>query len=203
MSDNFDDNIFISKSIIDSKNSIFSPESNIIKDKTSSFNNNSVTKLLKELLQELYIILLTLDSEIIEIRQLNEFVDNFLFEYDLDPKSILEIMTSNSQNIFCYSSLIGFFYQHGIGCEVDEVKAFEIFSNSVKNNQKEILNQFSFDQKNDAITFCNDDIKKLDKIILQYFYSLFLYKDIILYRNDNYKLHVKNSEKGVIYHSII
>ena len=79
-------------------------------------------------MQELDIILLTLDSEIIEIRQLNEFVDNFLFEYDLDPKSILEIMTSNSQNIFCYSSLIGFFYQYGIGCEVDRAKAFEIYS---------------------------------------------------------------------------
>jgi hypothetical protein len=35
----------------------------------------------------------------------------------------------------------------------------QILSNTVKNNQKEILNQFSFDQKNEIIRFCNGDIK--------------------------------------------
>ena len=39
-------------------------------------------------------------------------------------------------------------------------------------------------------------ILKKNKIILQYFYSLFLYKDIILCRKDNYKLHIRNAEKG-------
>ena len=65
-------------------------------------------------------------------------------------KSTLEIMTNNSQNIVHFSSLIGFFYQHGIGCKADEIKAFEIFSNAVKNNQKAVLNQFSFDQINET-----------------------------------------------------
>ncbi len=88
-----------------------------------------------------------------------------------------------------------FFYQHRIGCKADEIKAFEIFSNAVKNNQKAVLNQFSFDQKNETIIFYNDDIKK-NKIILQYFYSLFLYKDDISYRINSYKLHIRNAEKG-------
>jgi len=106
-------------------------------------------------------------------------------------------MTSNSQNISCYSSLIGFFYQHGIGCEIDKIKAFEIFSNAVKNNNHKIKsNLFSFNQKNDDITFYNDDIKKLNEIIIKYFYSLFLYKDVILYRKDNYQLYIKDAEKG-------
>ena len=101
---------------------------------------------------------------------------------------MFEFMTSNSQNIFCYSSLIGFFYQHGIGCEVDEIKALEIFSNSVKNNQKSILkHDFLSNQMNETVTFFNDDIKKLNEIILQYFYSLFLYKDVILYRKESYE----------------
>jgi len=157
-----------------------------------------VQELLKELLQELYIILL--DIELLEevSDELNIVLDNLLLEYDLDPKNVLEIMTSNSQNNFCYSSLIRFFYQRGIGCEVDEIKASEIFSNAVKNNRKEELNQFSLDQQNESIaTFCNDNhIKKLNKVILQYFYSLFLYKEFILCRKYNYKLHIKNAEKG-------
>ncbi len=87
-----------------------------------------VQELLKELLQELYKILL--DIELLEevSDELNIVIDNLLLEYDLDPKNVLEIMTSNSQNNFCYSSLIRFFYQRGIGCEVDEIKASEIFS---------------------------------------------------------------------------
>lgn len=64
-------------------------------------------------------------------------------------------------------------YQHGIGCKVDEIKAHEIFSNAVKNNQKEILAKFSFNQKNGTITFCNSDIKELNDIIAQYFISYF------------------------------
>ncbi|RIA80425.1 hypothetical protein C1645_838719 [Glomus cerebriforme] len=106
-------------------------------------------------------------------------------------------MTSNSQNIFYYSSLIGYFYQYGIGCLINKTKAFEIFSNFIKDNQKVESNQFTLDQKNETNNFCNDDdIRKLNKIVLQYFYSLFLYKDIILYRKENYKLHIKNAKKG-------
>ncbi|GBB86631.1 hypothetical protein RclHR1_01300016 [Rhizophagus clarus] len=106
-------------------------------------------------------------------------------------------MTNNSQYVFYYSSLIGYFYQHGIGCEIDEDKALEIFSNAVNNNRKAKSSNLSFDQKNEIITCCNDDdIKKLNEIILQYFYSLFLYEDIILCRKASYKLHIKTAKRG-------
>ncbi|PKK60208.1 HCP-like protein [Rhizophagus irregularis] len=99
-------------------------------------------------------------------------------------------MTNNLQHIFYYSSLIGIFYQYGIGCEVDEIKASKIFFNTVKNNQKVIVpDQFTFD-----ISFF--DIKELNEIITQYFYSLFLYNDIILNKRNNYKFHIKYAEKG-------
>ncbi|CAG8533330.1 3837_t:CDS:2 [Rhizophagus irregularis] len=185
MTYNFDDNDTEnndSTSIIepiDSQNSIFSLKSNIVKYESPSFKfnittspsliinnilffNNFITKFFKELLKELYTLLLDIefkdDTDI-----LNIFINNFLFDYDLDPKNVLEIMTSNSQNIFYYSSLIGFFYQNGIGCEVDEIKAFEIFSNSVKNNQKALLNHFTFDQKNESIKFEDGDYTTDDK----------------------------------------
>jgi TPR repeat protein len=185
-------------------NNIFISESNIIEHETITFKFNSTKSPLKnfminffeELLQELYVILLNIEiKHDIEIR-LNEIMKNFLFEYDLNPKDVLKIMINNPENIFYYSSLIGFFYQHGIGCEVDEIKAFEIFSNAVKNNQKAVLEQFSFDQKNEIISFFNDEIEELNELILQYFYCLFLYKDIISHRKDNYKLHIRNAEKG-------
>jgi TPR repeat protein len=159
-------------------------------------NSPIFMKYIKELLQELYTFLLNISHKN-EINYLYNRINNFLFEYDLDTKYVFKILTSNSQNIICYSSLIGFFYQYGIGCEVDEIKAFEIYSNTIKNDHKSILNQFSFYQKNETIIFYNDDIKKLNEIITQYFYSLFLYKDVIFYRVDtNYKLHIKNAEKG-------
>jgi len=105
-------------------------------------------------LQELYLILSNTEvKENYDIEEkLKNFIDNFLFEYDLDPKNVFKIMTFSSQNIFCYSSLIGVFYQHGIGCNVDKIKAFGIFSNAVKN--KEIYQLFS--DKNNEAAFCND-----------------------------------------------
>jgi TPR repeat protein len=170
-------------------NNSFSLDSNIVKYNLSCNFYDFTTKLL----QELYVILLNIDiKHDIEI-QLNEFMSNYLFEYDLDPKDLLDIMTSNSHNIFCYSSLIGFFYQHGIGCEIDKTKASEVFFNTIKDNS----NQFSLDQINEGITFYDyDDVKKLNNIISRYFYSLFLYKDVIVHRKNNYKLNIRNAEKG-------
>ncbi len=78
-----------------------------MKYESSSFKFNTTTKssteFFKELLQELYILLLNEEFED-GIDHLNEFVNNYLFESDLDPKNAFEIMTSNSQNISCYSS---------------------------------------------------------------------------------------------------
>ncbi|CAB4391862.1 unnamed protein product [Rhizophagus irregularis] len=150
-----------------------------------------LNELLQELLQELYTLLLNLESED-DINHLCEFINNFLFEYDLNANDVLDFMASYSENISYYSSLIGYFYQHGIGCEIDGNKALEIFSDCVKNNQKSNL-----EQENDSTIFCyNEDIRKLNEVILQYFYIIFLYEDVILYRKKNYKLHIKDAENG-------
>ncbi|CAB4466588.1 unnamed protein product [Rhizophagus irregularis] len=195
---NNNNNIFLSKN-----SNIINYESTFkfnIKSPNIIFINDFMTKLFKELLQELYIILLNAEVEEIcdsKKDKLNEFINNFLFEYDLDPKNVFEIITSNSQNIYYYSSLVGFFYQNGIGCNVDEIKAYEIFSNAVKNNnQRSKSKSKSTDQENDSISFYCNDNNNINEIIVQYFYSLFLYKDIILFRKDNYKLHKRNAENG-------
>ena len=94
MSDNFDEN----------DNETF--DSIIVKSSSSSSSSSSfnLNITFKELLQELYIILL--NTEIKEYNniedKLKEFTNNFLFEYELDPRNVFEIMTSGSQNIFYY-----------------------------------------------------------------------------------------------------
>ena len=100
-------------------------------DPQSIFSPDSI----KVLWYDLYILLSNTDikeldsSEYNDIEdKLKEFINNFLFEYDLDPKIIL---TSISQNTTSYSCLVGFFYKQGIGCEVNRSKAFEIYSNAV------------------------------------------------------------------------
>ncbi|CAG8684704.1 14621_t:CDS:2, partial [Rhizophagus irregularis] len=131
-------------SIIESSNNVKS-ESSSLKFDIIAKNPLIINKIFKELLQELHDIIL-LNIEDYTTDQLNEFIYNFLLEYDLDPKNVFEIMTNNLQPIFYYSSLIGIFYQYGIGCEVDEIKASKIFFNTVKNNQKVIVpDQFTFD----------------------------------------------------------
>jgi len=82
----------------------FHADSNIIKYETSSFKFNITTSpslIINNILFFTIIarIVFYLDLGITryEINKLNVFMNNFLFE---DSKNILEIMTSNYQNIF-------------------------------------------------------------------------------------------------------
>ncbi|CAB5368388.1 unnamed protein product [Rhizophagus irregularis] len=180
-------------------------------------------KIYKELLKELYLILINTEPIVywnnynydIEDKLL-DYINNFLFEYELDPKNLFEILTNDSKNFIHYTSLIGFFYYKGIGCKVDKIKSLEIFdsikkegtitetitlrdvggdddddNDDVDNNND---NNDNNDNNNDDVV--DNDIKKLNKIISKYFYSLFLYKDVLIYRKDNYKVHIRNAEKG-------
>ncbi|RIA81852.1 hypothetical protein C1645_836301 [Glomus cerebriforme] len=183
---------FYSKDIIKYETSVSPFQFNTI---TPDIPSSLIIKFIEELLQELSDYLLNTDVIDYDFN-MNDIINNYSFDYDLDPKSVLKFMTSSSQSIF-YSSLIGYFYQYGIGCKINEVKALEIFSNAIRNNQKAETNQFPFDQENEPIAFCNDNIKNLNEMLTQYFYCLLLYKDIIiLNRENNYKLYIKNAEKG-------
>ncbi|GBB88416.1 hypothetical protein RclHR1_00150012 [Rhizophagus clarus] len=194
MSDNFDDN----NNENNKNTSINKPLNNDKCEplyKLNATKNHLIIKFLKELLQELHVVFLNVENYFATNR-LDKFMFNYLFEYDLDPKNVFEIMTSNSENVSHFSSLIGYFYRRGIGCEVNEIKAFEILSSAAKNNQKVMLDQVTFDQRNESIRFLNDNIKELNEIIVQYFYSFFLYEDLVFNSKNSYKLHIKNAGKG-------
>src|SRR2546423_12160023 len=55
-------------------------------------------------------------------------------------KKTLELMQNNKKNEILFSSIIGFFYQYGIGCDVDKNKALESYLLAV-NNEESLKNQ--------------------------------------------------------------
>src|SRR2546423_533556 len=58
---------------------------------------------------------------------------------DKNAKTILELMQCYK---VLFTSIIGFFYQYGIGCDVDENKALEMYL-SVVNNEESLKIQFT------------------------------------------------------------
>src|ERR1051325_11494634 len=59
-----------------------------------------------------------------------------------DTKTILELMKNHKENEFWFSSIIGFFYQYGIGCDVDKNKALELYLLAVS-NEKSLIQKFA------------------------------------------------------------
>src|SRR5215213_9417025 len=69
-------------------------------------------------------------------------------------------MVHHEQNRFWFSSIIGFFYQFGVGCYVDDDKALEFYLLAVNNDEKEFLNHkfiqyLKSAQKGDSEAQCN------------------------------------------------
>src|SRR5438045_9792906 len=64
--------------------------------------------------------------------------ENTLIEWikniDKNVKTILELMQCNKV-WFTFTSIVGFFYQYGIGCNVDENKALEMYLLAVDNEE--------------------------------------------------------------------
>src|SRR3954452_20553816 len=82
--------------------------------------------------------------KIIDVKDLNTF-KNTLNEWVKNvgnTKPILELMKNHKENGFWFSSIIGFFYQYGIGCNVNKDKALELYLLSANNDDDdEFLNQ--------------------------------------------------------------
>ena len=88
-----------------------------------------------------------------------------------------KIVTDNENKIW-FSSIIGFFYQVGINCNVDKSKALEFYLLAVNNDEKEFLNQ-NFTQLHLIGENNNefDVLQSINIIIGKYLLSLFYYKE--------------------------
>ncbi|RIA92257.1 hypothetical protein C1645_820941 [Glomus cerebriforme] len=86
-------------------------------------------------------------------------------------KIIFEFMKNHEENEFLFSSIIGFFYQYGIGgYDFNKNKSLELYLLAI-NNEKSLNQKF---------TNLYYDIFQNNIIIGKYLLSLFYYKDIIL-----------------------
>ncbi len=129
------------------------------------------------------------DDEIFLIEFLNDFHNRISFAKNIDEienktikwinvledfqcinsRTMIGLMENHQKNDLWFSSLIGFFYQHGIGeCEVNQNKALESYLLAVNTESEEYLNHF------------NDDLKKYNIIIGKHLLALYYYKEIIV-----------------------
>ncbi|CAI2162709.1 3605_t:CDS:2 [Funneliformis geosporum] len=109
---------------------------------------------------------------------LNEFIQNHIGVNDqLSSKYLLDMMLNHKHQAY-FTNLLGFFYEHGIGCdEMDQKKAFDFYlRGSVYDECQENI----CSETNLCSTF-NDTFLCLNDILLsigQYFLGLFYYKGI-------------------------
>ncbi|CAB4468876.1 unnamed protein product [Rhizophagus irregularis] len=153
--------------------SYFFPLNDKIIQKSSSNISNNDEIFLKEFLIDFY-------RKILYINDFNNF-ENILIELIniKNTKTILELMKNHKENEFWFSSIIGFFYQYGIDCDIDKDIALEFYLLAIKNDE-------SLDHKFNLLDINNDDnddfimLQNINCIIGKYLLSLFYYKDIIL-----------------------
>src|SRR5688572_24961303 len=95
--------------------------------KTTAVISKNDENFLKEFLVDFY-------RKVIDTDDFNTF-ENTLIEWinniNKNTESIFELMQNHEQTKLWFSSIIGFFYQHGISCNIDKDKASELYSLSI------------------------------------------------------------------------
>src|SRR6266542_2178981 len=94
-------------------------------------DNNELTdpnkEFLKELISDFYYKIINYDSFGKFETFMNKWVKNSIIYNDKNSKEILHYMRNLQKNEFWVTSLIGYFHQNGIGCDVDKNKALESY----------------------------------------------------------------------------
>src|SRR5688572_2122197 len=105
---------------------------------------------------------------------LAEWVKDFLEHNEKSSKIILNLMETHEENENWFSSLIGFFYEHGISDTniIDKNKSLKLYLLSNGTNK--------YEAKKLTSTY-----QLLNIIISRYLLSLYYYKDIILDKRDS------------------
>ncbi|UZO02372.1 uncharacterized protein OCT59_020853 [Rhizophagus irregularis] len=147
--------------------------------------------------------------KIIETNDLNNFENssNKWIKYILESNNknsekVLKIIKNHKESKFWFTSFIGFFYQLGIGCDIDKEKALTLYFLSINN---EIENDSSYNEDFNKLCLIEDfdysfiSLRNKNIIIGKYLLSLFYYKDIILdinYKQNKLAMSLKLAKKG-------
>src|SRR6266540_7115412 len=102
-----------------------------------------------------------------------EWIKSTLEHNDMNAETFLESIQNHQ---ILLSSLIGFFYQHGIGCNVNKDKALEMYLMAIK----------------------QDKVQTINNTIAKYLLSLLYYKDIIIFHKEKiiFEWYLKSAETG-------
>src|ERR1041385_744933 len=143
--------------------------SNILDDKAFHKLTTDISKNDEDFLKEFSI---DFYQKITDMEDFNTF-ENILIEWIKSANKNIELifglMQNHKQTKLWFSSIIGFFYQHGVGCDPDKDKALKLYLLIINNDEKEFL-----------IKEEHDILQNINLIIGKYLLSLFYYKDIIL-----------------------
>src|SRR6266498_2945514 len=86
----------------------------------SNNNNNNISKdddenFLKEFLKDFYCQIINIENYTNFENTLTEWIQDFFNHNEKDPKIILKLMEEHKESENWFSSLIGFFHEHGLG----------------------------------------------------------------------------------------
>ncbi|CAB5363310.1 unnamed protein product [Rhizophagus irregularis] len=175
-------------------------------------------------------------NKIIKTEDFNNF-EKFFVEWmklkfeinEKDPKKIFDLMKdlkfyydnnnnnkNNNNNFIWFTSLMGFFYQFGIGCMMNEKSALDLYFLSVNKKNHNDDDDYDDDDNDNEIPSLtlNDDfnnklclteenrnefnlLKNNNIIIGKYFLSLYYYKDIIIFNTINMMKILKDNEFNI------
>ncbi|PKY18744.1 HCP-like protein [Rhizophagus irregularis] len=175
---------FSNDKIIKSINEFLITETNEINETIEIIDIVIDEKFLKKFSKDFY-------KKIIYINDYNTIktLENNLKEWINNNKNsneILKLMRNHEKNKIWFSSIIGFFYQYGIGCNMDKNKALELYLLNIKIEEEKDYELF-------------DILQNINFIIGKYLLSLFYYKDIILDKilQNNLNKYLEFAIKGV------
>src|SRR5438034_172769 len=148
---------------------------------------DSEEKFLKEFSKDFYQKIIYI-NDFNTIKTFENNLNEWIKSININAKEILSLMRNHEKKQL-FSSIIGFFYQHGIGCNVDKNKALELYLLcKIKKESLEVIN--------DDELF--DILQNINIVIGKYLLSLFYYKDIILDQINlsNFNKYLKSAIKG-------
>ncbi|CAB4481147.1 unnamed protein product [Rhizophagus irregularis] len=148
------------------------------KSENEKYDEDFLKKFSRDFCRKIIELIDTTNLNILE-NILKKWIDNI----DKNTENILESMQKHKENELLFSSIIGFFYQHGIGCIIDKNKALELYLISVNNNNIIIKINENFKESFIKLNIINEfeiSSQNINVIIGKFLLSLFYYKDIIL-----------------------
>src|SRR4051812_28539997 len=115
---------------------------------------------LKELSKKFYQIINTNDFDMYKY-----ILSRWIMKSNKHDKTILKLMQIHNESDSWFSSIIGFFYQYGMGCEVDKNKSLKLYLLAINNN----INLHLLDENDNEF----DILQNINIIIGKYLLSLF------------------------------